>query len=73
MKRPAGLDWPTLIAFGLGRLRLTPEAFWALSPRELAAMAPTEAAAIVNPLERSRFEALAARFPDGAAKPRDCA
>ena len=30
-----GLDWPGLMRAGLGQLRLTPDAFWRLTPIEL--------------------------------------
>jgi uncharacterized phage protein (TIGR02216 family) len=51
------------MAFGLGRLRLPPEAFWALTPRELGAAArPHDPAG--PPLRRSDLAALAARYPD---------
>ncbi|MEQ8480013.1 MAG: phage tail assembly chaperone [Hoeflea sp.] len=54
--------WASVIRFGLGRLRLAPEAFWALSLPELAALISAEA----NPGHASRddLEALMARFPD---------
>lgn len=57
-----GLDWPGLIRAGLFGLRLRPEQFWALTPAELAVMLGMEA--VVPPLNRSRLEELAARWPD---------
>ncbi|MBB4065723.1 putative phage protein (TIGR02216 family) [Gellertiella hungarica] len=48
--------------FGLGRLRLSPSDFWAMSPRELCAAAgPAREAA--GP-DRPALDALMARFPD---------
>ena len=52
------------MGFGLGVLRLSPDAFWRMTPRELAAametvLGPREAA-----LDRASFAALSARFPD---------
>lgn len=54
------MNWRALIALGLGQLRLPPETFWSLTPRELRAMLgpPTE------PMTRAALDALAARFPD---------
>jgi len=38
MNRPEGrIDWPGLMRLGLGALRLSPERFWSMTPRELAA------------------------------------
>jgi uncharacterized phage protein (TIGR02216 family) len=51
----------------LGVLRLPPEQFWRMTPRELAATLRGlygEAA----PLDRAAFEQLAARFPDRREK-----
>ena len=33
---PAPFDWRAAIGFGLGVLRLSPDAFWRMTPRELA-------------------------------------
>jgi uncharacterized phage protein (TIGR02216 family) len=55
------------MGFGLGTLRLPPEAFWRMTPRELAAAME----AVLGPhhpaLDRAAFAALRARFPDAAA------
>lgn len=62
----ARFDWPALMRAGLQGLGLTPEAFWRLTPAELALMlgdAPGQA-----PMGRARLEALAARFPDVTRK-----
>jgi uncharacterized phage protein (TIGR02216 family) len=52
------------MALGLMRLRLTPDQFWALTPRELALMAglggPAPAA-----LDRAGLAALMRAHPDG--------
>lgn len=55
------------MSFGLGTLRLSPDAFWRMTPRELAAameavLGPQEAA-----LDGASFAALRARFPDAPA------
>ncbi len=58
------------MGFGLGHLRLSPCAFWAMTPRELAAAAralggaPPAGAA----LDRSGLAALMARFPDAPSR-----
>lgn len=63
MAERAFFPWASVIRFGLGRLRLNPDAFWALSLPELAALAGGgEAPAHTT---RHRLAALMARFPDG--------
>lgn len=49
---------------GLGVLRLPPAAFWAMTPRELAAAIAGLGGARPLALGRAEFTALAARFPD---------
>jgi uncharacterized phage protein (TIGR02216 family) len=60
----AAVPWADLMALGLMRLRLTPDQFWALTPRELALMAglggPAPAA-----LDRAGLAALMRAHPDG--------
>ncbi|QFR31723.1 phage tail assembly chaperone [Ancylobacter sp. TS-1] len=51
------------MAFGLGRLGLAPDAFWRMTPRELAAAAGLAGPARA-PLDRARLDVLMARFPD---------
>jgi uncharacterized phage protein (TIGR02216 family) len=58
----SGIDWPGLMRAGLGRLGLTPDQFWRLSPVELRMMLGAETHSA--PLTRSRLEELAAAFPD---------
>lgn len=57
--------WNEAIGFGLGVLKLAPEAFWRMTPRELAhavrALRGTQAA----PLARSELDAMMRAFPDG--------
>ncbi len=54
------------MAFGLGRLRWPPEAFWAASPREIIAASeafrPHRGA---DPIARDALEALMRSHPDG--------
>ena len=58
----SGIDWPGLMRAGMGRLGLTPDQFWRLSPVELRIMLGAEAA--VPPFTRARLEELAAAYPD---------
>ena len=56
------IAWGQLMRLGLGRLRLSPEAFWALTPAELMLMAGLDGGA--RPMRRADLSALAARYPD---------
>lgn len=58
------MDWPALMRLGFGVLRLSPEAFWSMTPRELAAAADPFGEGAAAPMDRAAFEALRARFPD---------
>jgi uncharacterized phage protein (TIGR02216 family) len=63
--RPAAtFPWEEVLAFGLGRLRLTPEALWATTPLELAAAWRAFAGPATRPPDRNALDALMARFPD---------
>jgi len=60
---PPPFPWDRALAVGFGILRLSPENFWALTPRELAAAMRGlfgEPAAI----DRTAFDDLMRRFPD---------
>ncbi|MEM9851655.1 MAG: rcc01693 family protein [Pseudomonadota bacterium] len=57
------IDWPGLMALGLGRLGLTPDQFWALTPVELMLMAGVRPGGDLA-MTRARLDALAAEFPD---------
>ena len=52
------------MSFGLGTLRLSPDAFWRMTPRELAAAMEPFASRVSAPLDRAAFAALHLRFPD---------
>ena len=54
--------WAGFLAAGLGTLRLQPAAFWAATPREIAAAFPRAAG---GPMPRSVLEKLLEQFPDG--------
>ncbi|HWV55564.1 rcc01693 family protein [Pseudorhodoplanes sp.] len=56
--------WDEAIGFGLGVLRLSPAAFWAMTPRELA-LAIAAVSGGVTPLRRSDLTHLMTRYPDG--------
>jgi uncharacterized phage protein (TIGR02216 family) len=58
------LPWDDLMAIGMGRLKLAPACFWAMTPREFAAVAKGMAPPHSSPLGRSGLGALMARFPD---------
>lgn len=55
------------MGFGLGVLRLSPDAFWRMTPRELAAAMEAVFGPQAMPLDRAGFDALRARFPDRRA------
>ena len=57
------------MAFGFGRLRLSPRDFWAMTPRELAAAVEGVLGPIPAPLDRGALEALMTRYPDRVAEP----
>ena len=59
---PTGIDWPGLMRVGMLGLRLTPDAFWRLTPVELKIMLGAEGGS--SALTRSRLEELAAAYPD---------
>lgn len=56
------LDWPGLMRAGMGALGLRPDAFWRLTPQELALMLGVGGQAA--PMDRGRLEALARAWPD---------
>jgi uncharacterized phage protein (TIGR02216 family) len=66
MKQARAFPWEAVMAFGLGTLRLAPDAFWRMTPRELAAAvrgikgiaAPSAA------MSQAALAELIARFPD---------
>ena len=58
----SAIDWPGLMRVGLCELRLSPEAFWRLTPVELKIMLGADRTGQV--LTRTRLEELAAAYPD---------
>ena len=65
---PAPFPWAEAMAFGLGVLRQTSEAFWAMTPRELAAAAQGAFGRSSGAPTRGDLRALMAAFPDGRPK-----
>ena len=61
----ARFPWRALMALGFGRLALSSAAFWAMTPRELAAAAEALGGRRVVPPDRTTLAALMQRFPDG--------
>jgi uncharacterized phage protein (TIGR02216 family) len=59
------LAWEALMQAGLGRLRMAPADFWAMTPRELqAALGVPSGGPGAAALDRAGMTALMARFPD---------
>jgi uncharacterized phage protein (TIGR02216 family) len=56
--------WEQAIGFGLGVLRLSPDAFWRMTPRELAYAIEAVSGPAQRPMDRDRFAQLMTRFPD---------
>jgi uncharacterized phage protein (TIGR02216 family) len=56
--------WKQAIGFGLGVLRVAPEQFWRMTPRELA-YAIEAVTGRTAPLDRTALNDLMARYPDG--------
>ena len=55
--------WKQAIGFGLGVLRLSPEQFWRMTPRELA-YAIEAVRGRNTPLDRASLNELMKRYPD---------
>jgi uncharacterized phage protein (TIGR02216 family) len=60
--------WEHALAIGLGILRLPPEQFWKMTPREFAAALRGLYGDAPAPIDRETFAALADRFPDRRTK-----
>ena len=56
--------WDEAIGFGLGVLRLSPDAFWRMTPRELAHAVRARNGALAPPIARAALIDLMTRFPD---------
>lgn len=62
----SGMDWPGLMRVGLGVLRLSPEAFWGMTPREFEAAVSALRGPRAAPMARAALEALRAAHGDRA-------
>ena len=63
------IDWDALMRLGLGQLRLPPEVFWAMTPKEFSCAvegAGLVASGAAGGLRRGELETLMGRFPDAA-------
>lgn len=56
--------WVEAMRFGFGVLRLAPDAFWRMTPRELAHAIHAVRGPVVTPIARGDLDALMTRFPD---------
>jgi len=50
--------------FGFGILRLSPDAFWRMTPRELAHAIHAVRGHVAAPMDRGALDALMQEFPD---------
>jgi uncharacterized phage protein (TIGR02216 family) len=60
--------WAEAMQFGFGVLHLSSEAFWKMTPRELAQAIIAARGPMPSPIERGDFDALIQAFPDGGAR-----
>lgn len=60
--------WDEAMSFGLGRLRLSPDAFWSMTPRELARAMRAFIGEQGEAPQRAELERLMATFPDGGKR-----
>ena len=58
--------WADVIGFGLGVLRLSPDAFWRMTPRELSYAIGARCTPAAAPIGRAEFDELMRAFPDRA-------
>ena len=62
---PEPFPWGAAMEFGFGTLKLSSEAFWAMTPRELAAaMRAHSGPPSAHPLKRAELDRLMRAFPD---------
>ena len=62
---PAPFPWEGAIGLGLGVLRLSPDVFWRMTPRELALALKAVQGAAPASIDRATLNELMTRFPDG--------
>lgn len=58
--------WEAIMTFGLGTLKLPPDAFWRSTPLEISAALKAFSNAESAPPSRKQFEEMMARFPDSS-------
>ena len=63
--KPSPFPWERAMGFGLGVLRLAPEHFWRMTPRELARAIEAVTGRGGAPLDRTALDDLMTRYPDG--------
>jgi uncharacterized phage protein (TIGR02216 family) len=56
--------WSEAIGFGFGVLHLAPDAFWRMTPRELAHAIVAVRGHTPTPIDRAGLDDLMQRFPD---------
>lgn len=56
--------WHDAIGFGLGVLRLPPDHFWRMTPRELACAVAAVRGPAMMPMDRAALDTLMLAFPD---------
>ena len=56
--------WAEAMQFGFGVLHLSSDAFWRMTPRELAHAIVAVRGHAALPMARAEFDALMQRFPD---------
>ena len=61
---PAAFPWDEAMAAGFGLLRLSPNAFWAMTPREFAAALRPYATGGAMAPDRAALTRMMALFPD---------
>jgi uncharacterized phage protein (TIGR02216 family) len=62
---PLAFPWEQAIGFGVGVLKLPPQHFWSMTPRELAHAIRAVRGDLAPPITRDEFNALLRAFPDG--------
>jgi uncharacterized phage protein (TIGR02216 family) len=56
--------WDEAMQFGFGVLRLSPQVFWQMTPRELSQAVIAVRGAAMTPIDRGGLAQLMQRFPD---------
>ncbi len=56
--------WEAAMQVGFGVLKLSPDAFWRMTPRELAAAMTALRGGTRETIDRARLDELMQRFPD---------